>query len=128
MTNRAVALVAAVAGFAVVAMRGRVGDLGPLDGRLAASNDKAEFDRGRWRTGDAWGRGEMLADLARRHRFVGQHRDSVESLLGRTQCYVHYEDEPCYRVELDGRQYDLQFDVNHSNHPGRVLGVGLVRR
>lgn len=128
MTNRVVALVAAVAGFVVVATRGRVGDLGPLDGRLAASNAKANFDTAKWRAGDARVRGEMLADLARRRRFVGQHRDSIESLLGRNQCYVRYEDEPCYRVELDGRQYDLQFDVNHSSEPGRVLGVGLVRR
>ncbi|HEY0971805.1 MAG TPA: hypothetical protein VGE02_12625 [Gemmatimonadales bacterium] len=106
----------------------RVGDLGVGDSDLARSYAGARFDAAAWRHAGPDMRGRMLADLAERHRLVGVHRDSIEALLGPNECYVAYEDEPCYSLELGEEPYDLQFGVNHSSRPGTVIGVRLVER
>ncbi len=107
----------------------RVGDLGLVDGRIAAAHASRDLDLAVWRTRDPVARGQMLASLAERHRFVGYHRDSVEALLGEgNDCYVNYEDEPCYELRLGHSTFELQFPVNHSSAFGRVLDMRLVKR
>jgi hypothetical protein len=120
------ALIAATAGALAVL---RVGDLGLVDSRIAAKNGSRDFDLAAWHTRDPVVRGHMLAALAERHRFVGYHRDSVEALLGEgNDCYVGYEDEPCYELQLGHSAFELQFPVNHSSAFGRVLDMRLVKR
>ena len=68
----------------------------------------------------------MLRDLLRRNHFIGVKNDEVFRLLGSSTCYAGYEDEPCYVVELSGKNRHLEFGVNHSDHPGVVVSLGLV--
>jgi hypothetical protein len=109
----------------VIFSRGAIGDLGPRAGRIARSGARAKFDSSIWKQRNEIQRGQMLADLARTQRFVGKDRTNVVQLLGRGECYVHYEDEPCYTVRLGDRRYQLEFWVNHSSAPGRVIAVKL---
>jgi hypothetical protein len=105
----------------------RLGDLSANDAARALVNEREPFDAQVWRSGDLGRRGAMLAGLARRHRFVGGHRDVVVEVLGKSECYVGYEDEPCYRLQFDDGVVELQFPVNHSTQPGTVLAARLRR-
>ena len=121
------AFILAVAIWAAIA-RLSIGDLGPIDGYRARTEDERAFDTAVWRRGDATARGHMLVALMQQYHFVGSHRDSVEALLGPSECYLHYEDEPCYALVLDGEPVQLEFWVNHSSRPGRVLAVSLDKQ
>jgi hypothetical protein len=105
----------------------RVGDLGPLDGWRASQHGDRPFTPAAWRGADPAARGRMLASLATQHRLVGLPRDSVVALLGPGQCYVLYDDEPCYWLLLGGQPTQLAFGVNHSDAPGRIVSVSLER-
>jgi hypothetical protein len=127
--RKQIALVVAVLAAVGVGIEvGRLGDLGRLDSRIASAHSDRAFDAAVWRTNDVSARGEMLAALAERHRFVGFHRDSVEALLGPGECYVAYEDEPCYLLQLGHSLFQLEFPVNHSSSLGQVLGMRLDKR
>ena len=107
---------------------GRVGDLGLADGRRAVAAGRDSFSIPVWRAGDLDIRGHMLADLARNHRFVGLSRDSTVALLGPSECYVVQDGDPCYRVELRGRAYDLQLPVKYWEPGAPVHSMRLVAR
>ncbi len=102
-----------------------VGELSPLDSRRARQHDTAAFSPGAWRAAGPEARGRMVADLARRHRFVGRDPGDVRALLGATTCYAGQDDIPCYRVTLRGAPRDLVFWPDHSGTPWRVGAVGL---
>jgi hypothetical protein len=104
------------------------GDLNPIDRRLVSKHGSLAFSADAWATASPTERGGMLQDLFRTRRFEGSASDEVHALLGPNECYVDYDDEPCYAVVLGGVRYDLQFAVNHSNRLGTVLGVRLVSR
>lgn len=105
------------------------GDLNPLDRQLVAKHGTGPFTPSAWMQADPAGRGALLADLFDRHEFEEMYGEGVETLLGDMKdCYVNYDDEPCYAVVLGEARYDLQFSLNHSNDPGRVVGVRLVER
>jgi hypothetical protein len=65
----------------------------------------------------------MVADLMTKKRFVGSRNDVVVRLLGPGDCYVVYDDEPCYRLTLDGNPYQLEFGINHAVRLGTVAYV-----
>src|SRR5262245_54021347 len=77
-----------------------IGDLGLRDSLIASAHAEGTLDLTVWRSGDQAARGRMLAALAEQYRFRGFHRDSVESILGRGECYADYEDVPCYQLRL----------------------------
>jgi hypothetical protein len=104
----------------------RLGDLSMRNRSLARRHGVDSFDPIRWKTANKVDRGRMIADLMRGRRFIGSKNKSVVELLGPGDCYLHYEDEPCYGVEFEGRYFQLGFGVNHSNRPGEVVNVTLT--
>ena len=121
-------MVVLVVGVAIAALP-RVGELGPIDSRIASAHAKRVFDAAVWQTGDSVARGAMLSDLARNRRFVGKHADSVVALLGPGRdCHVYYADEPCYRLRLGHSSFQLQFRLDHADQRGHVLDVDLVKQ
>src|SRR4051812_25271785 len=102
---------------AIVAWRaGKIGDLGLADSFAARRHSEHVFDSALWRSGDSNIRGRMLADLARRHQLVGVQSTTIINLLGPSDCYVGYDDEPCYKLALDSTKNRLEFSVDHSDH------------
>jgi hypothetical protein len=102
---------------------GRIGDLDSGHSRLLRRSGTLAFDSTRWRKADEIGRGHMVADLMTKKTFVGAKNDVVERLLGPRNCYVVYDDEPCYRLTLDGKPYQLEFGINHAERLGTVAYV-----
>ena len=103
-----------------------VGEFGIVDSRIASAHDGLRFDAQVWRSGDAAKRGQMVADLARRHRFIGMHPDSVKARLGPSDCYVIQDGEPCYRVRLGHSDFNLEFHF-HASPSRRIYAIGLNR-
>ena len=101
-----------------------VGEFGIVDSRIASAHDGLRFDAQVWRSGDAVKRGQMVADLARRHRFIGMHPDSVTARLGPSECYVNQDGEPCYRVRLGHSDFHLEFHF-HASPSQRIYAIGL---
>lgn len=121
-------ILAALAAALVVGCGASIGDLDPSATRLARADSAAQFDSSRWRSGNREARGEMLAAFAATHEIVGRSYRQVVDLLGPSECYADYEDQPCYWVRLGGRPYTLVFGVNHSDRPGTVVSVELEER
>jgi hypothetical protein len=121
-----VIIVASALGLAAWWWNDRLGDLSIRNRGLVRRHGTDSFDPIRWRASDKVDRGKMIADLMRKHRFIGSKNISVTDLLGPGDCYFSYEDEPCYGVEFEGRYYQLGFGVNHSNRPGEVVSVSLT--
>jgi hypothetical protein len=119
-----IGLALCAAGAALAACGGQRG-LSESDRATAAASGTLAFDTAAWRRAGPVDRGRMVADLDRRHRLVGATVRAVKALLGPGECFVSYEDEPCYHVELGGVRYALELRVNHSNARGRVVSVGL---
>jgi len=105
-----------------------IGDLNRAASRLVRADSATEFNSAAWRLGDRHVRGRMLAHFASTHAVLGRDYHEVLTLLGPSECYVDYEDEPCYWVQLNGRPYTLEFGVNHSDRPGFVVSVGLAEQ
>jgi hypothetical protein len=103
-----------------------VGELGIVDSRIASAHDGLPFDAQVWRSGDAAKRGQMVADLARRHRFIGMHADSVTARLGPSECSVMREGEPCYRLRLGHSDFHLEFHFR-TVPSQRIHAIGLNR-
>jgi hypothetical protein len=111
---------------AIIAWRTvRIGDLGVADSLVARRHSGRTFNSSLWRSGDANTRGKMLADLAHTHQLVGVQASTIINLLGPSECYASYDDAPCYKIAFDGTKHQLQFSVNHSDKPGRVIDVSL---
>jgi hypothetical protein len=106
----------------------RIGPLSPADSRLARADSARAFDAAAWRRGNPRERGAMLAALAHGPLALAQTASDVQSLLGPSECYVHYDSEPCYRLQLRGEGYRLEFPVNHSDGLGRIFAVQLGER
>lgn len=104
-----------------------VGEFGVIDSRIAAAHEGSRFSLQAWNSHDQAKRGQMVADLARRHRFIGMRRDSVVALLGQPECYEHVSEEPCYRLRLGHSDFELQFPVHASSNPRRILAIRLNR-
>lgn len=103
----------------------RIGPLSRADSDLVRTHGALAFDSAAWQRTDASGRGAMLASLFR-DRFEQPARNvEVFSVLGTADCYIGYEDAPCYRVQLGNEAYRLEFPVDHSDRPGAMLGVRL---
>ena len=103
----------------------RIGDLGVIDSWIARQHASKSFDPRSWSSGDPVSRGQMLSDLAASHRFVGTQASAIRELLGPSQCYVSYDDEPCYELQYGGAKYRLEFSVNHSDQAGQILSVNV---
>ena len=103
----------------------RIGPLSRADSELALTHGGAAFDAAEWQHADASGRGAMLASLFRDRLPRPGRNTEVFAVLGAADCYLNYEDEPCYRVRLGDAAYRLEFPVNHSDRPGAVLAVRL---
>lgn len=125
MSRRSVIGIVLLMVFAVSAFVLRpVGEFGIVDSRIASAHESLPFDAQVWRTGDAVKRGQMVADLARRSRFIGMHQDSVIARLGPSECYVNQDREPCYRLRLGHSDFQLEFH-SHASPAQRILGIGL---
>jgi len=86
----------------------------------------ATFTAEGWRNADSKLRATMVADLIKRHDFVGGKYEAVTGVLGASTCYADYDDIPCYLVEgVRGGRQQLVFGVNHSDRPGTVIHVSL---
>jgi hypothetical protein len=105
----------------------RLGELNFGNRGLAARCGTLSFTSAQWSAGDEEERGKMVADLVRRHRFLGSRNQAVYELLGSSTCYHGYEDEPCYRIRLDGKAFQLGFGVNHSDRPGEIVSVSIYK-
>ena len=114
-------IVAAIVAWYTIGLR----NLGVGDGLLALRHSGRTFDPDLWRAREPNTRGQMLADLARKHQLVGAQTSTIKSLLGPSECYVAYGDEPCYELAFDGEKHLLTFYANHSNRPGLVIGVSI---
>jgi hypothetical protein len=128
MSRRLVIGVVLLTVFAVSAFVLRpVGEFGVVDSRIVSAHEGITYDAQTWRTGDQVKRGQMIADLARRHRFIGMHPDSLNSRLGPSDCYANQEVVPCYRLRLGHSDFQLEFPVHQSSRPPRVLAIRLNR-
>jgi hypothetical protein len=123
--RKAVAIGLAMAGLLLGVFALRVGDLGVADSWLVKRHAGQRFDSLTWLSANPTLRGKMVSDLAAKHRFVGAQAVAVHQLLGPSQCYVSYDDEPCYELEYESAKYRLEFSVNHSDRPGQVLSVDV---
>lgn len=103
----------------------RIGDLDVEASRLAVHAERRPFTGASWRRGDPSQRGEMLAALMRRHRFVGQPNKDIERLLGFRTCYVDDEKNPCYTVVLNGTESWFVFYAR-GEKPQDILEVVLA--
>jgi hypothetical protein len=103
----------------------RLGDLSLGNRGIARRYGTVSFDPIRWQAADQAERGRMVADLMRKHRFLGLKNKSVFDLLGPSTCYLGSEDEPCYDIEFEGKSFQLGFGVNHSDKPGEVVYVSI---
>ena len=102
-----------------------VGEFGVIDSRIASAHEGTTFDPQLWRSGDQGKRGPMVADLARRHRFIGMHPDSVHARLGTSDCYYYQDGVPCYQLRLGHSDFQLVFPVDEARRPPRVVAVRL---
>lgn len=128
MSRRLVIGVVLLTVFAVSAFVLRpVGEFGVIDSRIASAHDGLTYDPQLWRGGDQLKRGQMVADLARRHRFIGMRPDSVQARLGKSDCYAYQDGVPCYRLRLGHSDFQLEFPVHASSRPPRVLAIRLNR-
>ena len=128
MSRRLVIGVVLLTVFAVSAFVLRpVGEFGVIDSRIASAHDESTYDPQLWRSGDQVKRGQMVADLARRHRFIGMQPDSVQARLGKFDCYAYQEGVPCYRLRLGHSDFQFEFPVHASSRPTRVLAIRLNR-
>ena len=93
--------------------------------QLAREFGSQEFDSAVWVAGGSEARGQMIASLMRSHMPKMTTNEIVFGLLGPSECYVNYDDEPCYVFTSRSRSYKLEFSVNHSTHPGRILGASI---
>jgi len=113
---------------AIVGWRGTIiGDLGLADSVLALRHSGRAFHSALWQAKDPNARDQMVADLARGHQLTGVNTSAITSLLGPSECYVNYDDEPCYEFAFDGAKHRLEFSVNHSDQPGRVIDVSIEK-
>jgi hypothetical protein len=96
-----------------------------LNRHLAREFGSLDFSSRSWKAGDREARGNMVASLMQSHRADMTTSDKVFGLLGPSECYVNYDDEPCYLLTNRNKTYRLEFSVNHSTHPGRILGASL---
>lgn len=128
MSRRLVIGVVLLTVFAVSAFVLRpVGEFGVIDSRIASAHAGMTYDPQMWRAGDPVKRGQMLADLARRHRFIGMHPASVQARLGPFDCYAYQDGVPCYRLRLGHSDFQLELPVRESSRPPRVLAIRLNR-
>jgi hypothetical protein len=126
MSRRLVIGVVLLTVFAVSAFVLRpVGEFGVIDSRIASAHAGSTWDARIWRGGDRVKRGEMVASLASRHRFVGMHPDSVRARLGPPDCYAGQEVIPCYQLRLGHSDFQLEFPVQASTTTPRVLAIRL---
>ena len=104
-----------------------IGDLGLCASSVVplVQTDPLPFESDAWRRGGEEVRGRMVTDLARRYELEGVPAADLTRLLGRHTCYVHYEDEPCYLVELAGERRAFGMVVAHS---GPETGSTLAAR
>src|SRR5215204_4917091 len=68
--------------------------------RLAREFGSQEFDSAVWAAGGSEARGQMIASLMRSHLRQMTTNERVFSLLGPSECYVNYDDEPCYGLPV----------------------------
>jgi hypothetical protein len=110
---------------AIVGWRGTIiGDLGFADSVSALRHSGRAFHSALWQAKDLNARGQMVADLARGHRLTGVKSSAITSLLGPSECYVNYDDEPCYEIAFDGANHRLEFSVNHSEYGQLTASLG----
>lgn len=119
-----IAALVAVLGFWLYS-RGSVGDLRGRSARLATSHSGDSFDLHAWAAGNRTQRGQMLADLARKQKFVGMHRDSIEQVLGPSDCYEVQDGWPCYQVQLGDSLYRFAIVLNDPAKPTHVSSISL---
>jgi hypothetical protein len=105
-----------------------VGELAVIDSRIASAHEGTTYDPQVWRSGDQVKRGPMVADLARRHHFIGMRPDSVHARLGPSDCYYVQDGWPCYQLRLGHSDFQLVFPVDESRRPLRVVAVQLNKR
>ena len=87
---------------------------------LVKHNDTVDFTAAAWSTADQKKRGQMLASLFRKHRFVGQDTDFVRDLLGESTDYCVQDGHPCYKIQY-GRLYRLYFRPVYSKGNGSFI-------
>ena len=106
-----------------------IGDLGVRVSSVVplVQTEHVPFEPRAWREGGEEVRGRMVEDLARRYPLDGVPASELADLLGRPfTCYVHYEDEPCYVVSLNGDRRAFGIRVAHSGpHVGSALAASL---
>jgi len=102
-----------------------VGEFAVIDSRIASAHEGTTYDPQVWRSGDRVKRGPMVADLARRHRFIGMRPDSVHARLGPSDCHYYQDGVPCYQLRLGHSDFQLVFPVDESSRPPRVVAVQL---
>jgi len=95
---------------------------------LVRKNDSVEFKQEDWLAGGPIERGKMVASLLRSFKFKEMQNEEVFNLLGESQCYLYYDDEPCYLIQYGTDSYRLGFGINHSDYPGKVIWVGLTKQ
>ncbi len=121
-----VALVLAIAAAKLLIRPERVADIRICEPDLVFHVVGQPFDSTTWKeVPDA--RLAMLESLARTQRFRGTEPALIEEMLGPSECYVGYDNEPCYRVPVLGSEDRyLAFMVAHSGSDwGKVLGAEL---
>ena len=95
---------------------------------LIRNNDSLDFNQEDWLASGPIERGKMVASLLRTYDFKEMQNEAVFDLLGESQCYLYYDDEPCYLIRYGTDSYHLGFGTNHSDNPGKIIWVGLTKQ
>lgn len=106
--------------------RTKVGDVFFCDAEVFNSVDQREFSLQGWQSSPTKRLG-MLKGIAPSYRFVGKDPEAIEEFLGPSDCYVSYDDEPCYRLEANENTLYLAMSVAHSgDEAGKVFSVSVT--
>jgi hypothetical protein len=83
------------------------------------------FSSSRWVKDGLEARGKMVTSLMKSHRSEIQTEDKLTTLLGPSECRGYDANDLCYRLVSKGKAYQLEFVVDRTTNPARVLGASL---
>jgi hypothetical protein len=93
-------------------------------GGLSRQFGSEKFSSSRWRADGEEARGKMVNSLMHSYFPYAGTEERIISLLGPSEC--HGDDgNLCYRFTSKKRSYQLEFLVDRSTQPPRVVGAGI---
>jgi hypothetical protein len=107
----------------------KVGELDSEYTDMIIRDGTVAFAKKHWAKANTEQRGKMLVSLLRGHQFVGKTNEDVFQLLGDRDCYIDYEEQPCYELIMGDGVYFLTFQTAYiESGPQKIMGLYLFPR